>query len=425
MNMLFPRSDELQEMVVVAAQQALETSAELAIDKCDEIQAANEAKASEMTDDFQSYIDPLAPISDFEKEIFERVRRAVVLYLALCLHKVELFSKLLQVGTMPSADVLTKAIRKELPKFAKSAGKKHGEAETALTVAKVCTPQETPLLLALLDNLAPVSANVLPPASLVEACLKIQKERPVEAGTEGLEGGLDPRYIIPIVASLERRDLKARLPEFLSADDVIFQAALSRMRERLDKFYNVYREEGNPNEAGLTGMSSCEQVVMLHEMDFAKAGLAQKRYLDAIRLIIEDDTVFSDRVLLAALEHMSVKFSKDTSPTRSLPLAFMRTVIVTISKHNTLFAYLCNTLLRRLAECRIWEQNRQWEGWMRAASMLCKDEAPNSINAILALPEEPLGIFLGKYKATVGAVVARAFQAGTASAPPDVVSLFD
>ena len=162
--------------------------------------------------------------------------------------------------------------------------------------------------------------------------------------------------------------------------------------------------------------------MLLHELDFQAAGLPQKRYLDAIRLLIEDSDVFSDRVLLASLEHMSLKFSKDTS--KPLPLAFMRTVIVTVSKHNTLFAYLCNTLLRRLAECRIWEHPRQWEGWMRAASMLAKDEAPNSIACIIALPEDALRGFLQKYKATVGPVVLRALQAGTVTSTPMIQEMF-
>jgi symplekin len=415
-NRMFSRSDDLQAMVIEAAEDALEKSAQLAIDKYDEILNANEEKRGEMSD-YSEYIDPLAPFSDVEKEVFERTRRAVMLFLALCLHKVELFSKLLQVGSREKADVLNKAIRKELPKFAKSAGKKHGEAETALAVAKTASAQETPLLLALLDNLAPSEANVIPPASLVEACIEIQKTRPIEEGDNA--GELDGRYIIPIVSSLERKELTARLPEFLNSGDVIFQAALARMRERLDPYYNKYRDE---EESTLLGMSSCEQLVLLHEMDFAAAGLPQRRYLDAIGLLIKDDTVFSDRVLLASLEHMTVKFSKDTS--KPLPLAFMRTVNMTIGKHNTLFAYLCNTLLRRLAECKIWEHPRQWEGWMRAASMLAKDESPNSISCILALPQEPLGLFLQKYKSTVGAVVLRALQAGTYSVPPTIYQMF-
>jgi len=255
MNMLFPRSEELEDMVVAAAQGALNKSAELAIEEFDKIKEANEEMEKEMKDeDFKAYVDPLAGFSDVEKDILERVRRAVVLYLALCLHKVELFAKLLQVGVLDRADVLNKAIRKELPKFAKSAGKKHGEAETALTVAKVCGPKETPLLLALLDNLAPNNANVIPPASLVEAVIEIQRTRPIEDGDDA--GSLDSRYIIPIVSSLERTELTARLPEFLRTDDTTFQAALSRMRERLDQFYNKYRDQ----DETLLGMSSCEQV---------------------------------------------------------------------------------------------------------------------------------------------------------------------
>ena len=101
-----------------------------------------------------------------------------------------------------------KAFRHELPKFCNAAGKKWGEAVIAKSVAEQTGDAETPLLLALLDNLAPASATQLAPESLVEACLEIQKSRTVEGKAADL------RFIVPIVSSLEREKLLEMLPDF-------------------------------------------------------------------------------------------------------------------------------------------------------------------------------------------------------------------
>merc|ERR1712241_186672 len=123
-------------------------------------------------------------------------------------------------------------------------------------------------------------------------------------------------------------------------------------------------------------MTQCEQLVFLHFLDFQKAKIPQKRYLETIRLCIEDKYVYSDRVIMSALDYISGRFLQDDD--QGLPLAYMRTIILVCSKHDSLHLWICAVLLPRLIEGKIYNDRRQWEGWMRCAKML---EHPDGGNA--------------------------------------------
>lgn len=248
--------------------------------------------------------------------------------------------------------------------------------------------KETPLLLSFLDNLAPATDKTLPSQELIDACHTIQQNK-------SSNGSQDSRYIIPVVSGMKRVDLVNKLPEFVKDSDEAFKASLRRMSERLKRYTLIYRDEPDPNETSLRGMSSCEQIVNLHRIDFNSIGLAQKRYLDVIRLCLEDDEVFSDRVIQAALDYISGRFLEGVS----LPLAYMRTIILTCSKHESLHSWICHVLLPRLVEGKVYTDKRQWEGWMRCAKMLenTGDNGVSSIEAISCLPPDQLKIYRTKY----------------------------
>ena len=143
-------------------------------------------------------------------------------------------------------------------------------------------------------------------------------------------------------------------------------------------------------------MTLCEQLVYLHEMDFESAGLPQRRYLDAILICLDKVEVFEDRVVMAALDQMSLSF---VSGTTGLPLAFMRSCIVVSTKRESMHNWMCYTLLPRLVEGKVYEDKRQWEGWMRCAKMLQNEQGKgaSSIGAIRQLPPEQLQIYQTRY----------------------------
>jgi symplekin len=171
--------------------------------------------------------------------------------------------------------------------------------------------------------------------------------------------------------------------------------SLRKMAERLGRYALIFRDEPDPSDITLRGMSYCEQIVYLHHLDFQKVGIPQKRYLDSIRICLEDDEVFNDRVVQAALDHMSGKNLEG----ESLPLAYMRTIILTCSKHESLHSWICHVLLPRLVEGKVYSDKRQWEGWMRCAKMLenTRDAGISSLEAIKKLPEEMRQIYRTKY----------------------------
>ena len=143
-------------------------------------------------------------------------------------------------------------------------------------------------------------------------------------------------------------------------------------------------------------MTLCEQLVFLHNLDFAAVKIPQKRYLGAIRLCLDNDEIFNDRVVMSALDHMSGTF---LTGSEKLPLAYMRTIILVVSKHESLHNWICHTLLPRLVEGKIYNDKRQWEGWMRCAKMLENnaDTGVSSAEAINKLPPEQLANYRSRY----------------------------
>jgi len=389
MNVLFPKSTELANAVVSSATEELERAAMYAIENYEKIQRANKAVlAKKKSGDHYNNKNALQPISDEENVAMERVRKPAVLFMALCVRRPEIIVTLMRVSSKEGADVLSKAVRNNMYKLAGTAAKKHGAAAIALRVSDMIQEKEIPLLLAFLDNLAQSSDNALPSQELIDACHEIQRKR-LDA-----KGKKDARYVIPIVSGVKREELVGKLPEFVSADDRVFKAALIRMSERLGRHALVFRDEPDKENPSLNGMTLCEQMVFLHRLDFRGVGLPQKRYLEAIRNCLEEDEIFTDRVIMAALDYMSGAFLAGED---GLPLAYMRTIILTCSKHESLHSWICHVLLPRLIEGKIYTDRRQWEGWMRCAKMLENTGAAgvSSIKeAIQNLPEEQLEMYL-------------------------------
>jgi symplekin len=387
MNVLFAKNEFFANLVACAVCSDLEIAASLAIGQHDAINAAN---MEAHTRDDSTSKNPLAPRSDTEKLVLEQMKRFTVLAMALCVRQPEMIQRLFQLSCQDKADVLSKAVRSNMAKLAKAVAAKHGVALMALRVAEMCGPNETPMLLAFLENLVSGTDKTPQSEEMIEACFKIQESK------RDHDGKTDPRYIIPVVSAMKRKDLVERLPEFVAADDNVFLAALVRMGDRVGRLALLFREEQDPQKPMLLGMTLCEQLVFLHRLDFSSHGLPQKRYLAAIKLCLEEQTVFSDRVLMSAIDEMSGQFLSGALP---LPLAFMRTIILVLMKFDSIHAWVSHVLLPRLVEGKIWNDPRQWEGWMRCAHMLEQSGDPNvnSVEAINKLPAEQLAQYRSKW----------------------------
>jgi symplekin len=410
MNVFFARNESLANIVVEAATAELKRASSLAVGAFDAIQKANK-EAREKSDG--AHMNPLAPISEEEKQVMERMRNPAVLYMALCVRRPDIIKTLFSLSCIEKADVLAKAVRVNMSKLAKATAAKVGAAAVALQVAEMAGVEQIPLLLAFLENLAPSSEKVIPDQELIDACFQIQELKAGDAGKK------DPRFIIPVISAMKRKDLVDRLHEFVAAEDKIFLAALVRMGDRVVRQALLFRDEADEENPSLHGLTLCEQLVFLHRLNFTAAEIPQRRYLGAIKLCLEDDEVYNDRVVMSALDQMSGTF---LTGAEKLPLAFMRTCILVCTKHESLHSWICHVLLPRLVEGKIvseplstnevksycayltfsrfvlftlqYADARQWEGWMRCAHMLEKSgngsTGVSSIEAIQKLPQEQL-----------------------------------
>ena len=385
MNVLYQKNADIADCVVTSAINELDWAAKYAIDNYDRIQQANEeTKTSDEADENVALIKPL---SDVEKDALEKIRKAVVLFMALAVRKPEIIKDLLKIGSRKNANILAKAIRSNMPKLAKAAATKHGAAHVALQVSGGVGDSETELFLWFLNSMVQRTEKTPPSQDFVDACHTIQEDKRKESAEK------DPQYIVPALSGITRGDLNTKLPELVAADNDTFKKALKRMSERLMRHALVFRDEPDI-ENPLRGMTLCEQVVYLHQLDFNAVGLPQKRYLDAIRMCLDDDVVFTDRVIMAALDYISGIFLAGES---KLPLAYMRTIILTCSKHESLHSWICHVLLPRLVEGKVYEDRRQWEGWMRCAKMLENGESGiSSLGAIEQLPATQLQQYRAK-----------------------------
>jgi len=393
MNVLFPKSLDLANKVVSSATEELIRAADFAIGSHNMIQEANAAALAENDDAIvATRSNSLQPISNVEKNVLASVRKPAVLFMALCVRRPEMIRALLKESCREGADALSKAVRTNMPKFARSAATKYGAAIISLKVADMADGKETSLLLAFLDNVS--MKDQLPSKELVDACFQIQSKKFGETGKK------DPRFIIPVVSGMNRDMLVEKLPEFVESEPVVYKAALARMSERIERQKLIFREGGDADNI-ISGMTLCEQLVFLHQLKFKDVGLTQRQYLDAIRICLDEDEIFTDQIIMSALDYMSGKFLIGEE---GLPLAYMRTTILTCTKHESLRPWICEVLLPRLIEARVFTDRRQWEGWMRCASML-EEEPKSSIQAILNLPEEQLRIYRSRYSDTAATAV--------------------
>ena len=383
MNVLYPKSPDLADKVIASVIKELERAANYAIENCDKIKEANKLAQDNRQSD--KPLNPSMPQSDEEKKALEIVKKPANIFIAICIRKPEMIKNLMIIGSKERANVLNKGIRNIMSKLTRPLANRYGAATIALQVADMVDPTTTDLLFSFLDSLAPLDGD-LPSKELIDACHEIQTKRISEGGEK------DTRYIVPVLSGITRQNLIEKLPEFVAADNDVFKATLRRMSERHRRHTGVFRELSDTEGQGMT---LCEQIVFLHRLDFAAAKLPQKRYLDAIKICLEDEETFNDRIILAALDQISKMFLVG----ERLPLAYMRTIIMTCSKHESLHPWICNELLPRLIDGEIYNDRRQWEGWMRAAKMLenTGDAGVSSLRAIQRLPEEQFRLYRAKY----------------------------
>ena len=128
MNVIFPKNSDCANKVVESATKELEFAAKYSIENNEKIKLANESNAKKKDKEKQRHGAKAAlfPQSDEEKIALDRVRKPVVLFMALCVRRPEIIKAIMEIGCREGADILAKAIKTNMPKLTKAVAVKHG-----------------------------------------------------------------------------------------------------------------------------------------------------------------------------------------------------------------------------------------------------------------------------------------------------------
>ncbi|CAD7704655.1 unnamed protein product [Ostreobium quekettii] len=222
----------------------------------------------------------------------------------------------------------------------------------------------SPKLLALIDDPPPGSEHLLlmmltvvqdrvPPPPVVNACLK------------QYEKTKDTRFLMPALLGMAKRDALAWVPRLAALPEAAFsQGVLMLIRRR------GADEAVEPNEV----------LVALNRARLSEVGVTVLQLRAALDHCLRGMAqIFDQKALAAALNKLVEE--------QTLPLLFMRMVILSVGRERGLRRFVLDTLLSgSVVKEKIRPDRNQWRGYL----MLLRRTAPMSHRHLLALPTELL-----------------------------------
>lgn len=195
------------------------------------------------------------------------------------------------------------------------------------------------------------------------------------------EGGeLKPRFVIPIIADLDKNEILKHLPRILSLlngkqseKELIRSVLQSVVTTPPQSFGHVSTNVVRVRQSEL--LTPVELLVLIH---LSEKEIGIKQSIEAVGICFSMTEAFRPEVLGA--------FMQQIVDEATLPTLFMRTVIQAVTTYKSLQPYVSNTLLSRLITKKIWTMPQLWQGFIRCAKVI----APNSFGAILQLPREQI-----------------------------------
>ncbi|KAH9924792.1 Symplekin tight junction protein C terminal-domain-containing protein [Fomitopsis serialis] len=194
------------------------------------------------------------------------------------------------------------------------------------------------------------------------------------------ERDLDPRFLVPIIAEMDKGDIVRHLPRIVSIlngkpepKNVVRSVFGSIVQTPPQTFGTV--SSNLPRVQQSERLSPAELMVLLHQTE-KEIGL--KSAIEAIGICFSMTDVFRSEVLGA--------FMNQIVDEPVLPTLFLRTVIQAVTTYRSLVSFVSTTLLSRLITKKIWTNGPLWEGFIRCAKLI----APASFGALLQLPKDQL-----------------------------------
>ncbi|KIK99799.1 hypothetical protein PAXRUDRAFT_822333 [Paxillus rubicundulus Ve08.2h10] len=194
------------------------------------------------------------------------------------------------------------------------------------------------------------------------------------------ERDLDARFLIPIIAEMDKADIIRYLPRIVSIlngqqepKNLVRSVFSSVVTTPPQTFGSVTSNLPRVRQSEL--LTPAELMVLLHESE-KEIGL--KSAIEAIGICFSMTDVFRSEILAVVMQQIV------DEPV--LPVLFLRTVIQAVTTYKSLVAFVSTTLLSRLITKKIWQNPHLWEGFIRCARVI----APASFGALLQLPKEQL-----------------------------------
>ncbi|TFK32777.1 Symplekin tight junction protein C terminal-domain-containing protein [Crucibulum laeve] len=194
------------------------------------------------------------------------------------------------------------------------------------------------------------------------------------------ERDLDARFLIPIIAEMDKADIMRHLPRIVSMlngqpeqKNVVRSVFSSIVTTPPQTFGSVTSNQPRDRQSGL--LNPADLMVLLHKSE-KEIGL--KSAIEAIGICFSMTDVFRSEVLAVVMQQIM------DEPV--LPVLFLRTVIQAVTTYKSLVRFVSTTLLSRLITKKIWTNPPLWEGFIRCAKVI----APASFGALLQLPKDQL-----------------------------------
>ncbi|KAH9888832.1 Symplekin tight junction protein C terminal-domain-containing protein [Cubamyces lactineus] len=194
------------------------------------------------------------------------------------------------------------------------------------------------------------------------------------------ERDLDARFLIPIIAEMDKADILRHLPRIVSIlngtpepKSLVRSVFSSIVTVPPETFGKVTSNLPRVRQSEL--LTPAELMVLLHQSE-KEIGL--KSAIEAIGICFSMTEIFRSEILAVVMNQLVDE--------PNLPTLFLRTVIQAVTTYRSLVGFVSTTLLSRLITKKIWTNPPLWEGFIRLAKLI----APASFGALLQLPKDQL-----------------------------------
>ncbi|KZV93110.1 hypothetical protein EXIGLDRAFT_674317 [Exidia glandulosa HHB12029] len=288
------------------------------------------------------------------------VLQHVELVFALCIKVPDLLDEIFAAYGRMEASV-QEAMQDLITQLVKSLGPNHGKL---LTLLRTFPPGADSLALRVLNIF---TENAKPTAPLVAVVKGLVAER-----------DLDARFLIPIMAEMDKADVVKHLPRIVSIlngkpeEQAIVRSLFTTV---VASPPSAIGTSNQPRTRQSDMLTPAELMVMLHEQEM-EIGL--KPTIEAINICFSMSDIFGQEVLAVVMQQIVDE--------PQLPVLFLRTVIQAVRTYRSLIGFVSTTLLSRLITKKIWQNPKLWDGFVMCSKII----APASFGALLQLPKDQL-----------------------------------